>query len=204
MYWESKRRLALLRQFRLLASDYFENIEYVSWMAGGAPPNMNVKAQKARSEINRMMGDVVLSFDLLGIPHVVFYQPPPITGGYAQNLDVILNTFNLYSFDLPTEKVFDCTDAAIGAYERECQKLLRKSFNPFYWLGMLIVWVLRLPFKLFAAAGFDTTSVEASFFGKTLKLVWGLALGLAAFIPAVWETVDHWDKLLKWLATLHF
>jgi hypothetical protein len=112
LYWECKRRLALLRQFRVLAFDYFENIEYASWMEGGAPPNMNVKAQKARHDMNRMMGDVVVSFDLLSIPHVVFYQPAPITGGYAQNLDVIVNTFDLYSFQIPSEKVFDCTDAA--------------------------------------------------------------------------------------------
>jgi hypothetical protein len=192
LYWECKRRLALLRQFRVLAFDYFENIEYASWMTGGAP-EMNVKAQKARHEMNRMMGDVVLSFDLLRIPHVVFYQPPPRASGYAQNLDIIVNAFDLYSFQIPPQRVFDCTDLAIGAYERECQRLLRKSFNPFYWLGMLIVWVLRLPFKLVAAAGFDATGVEASFLGKTLKLIWGLALGLAAFIPAVLETADHWD-----------
>jgi hypothetical protein len=45
--------------------------------------------------------------------------------------------------------------------------------------------------------------VEASFLGKTLKLIWGLALGLAAFVPAVLETADHWDKIHKWLAALH-
>jgi hypothetical protein len=138
LYWECKRRLALLRRFRVAAFDYFENIEYASWMAGGAPPKMNVTAQTARNEMNRMMGDVVMSFDLLSIPRIVFYQPPPISRGYAQNLDVILNVFDLYSFQLPTEKVFDCTDVAIGAYERECQKLLRKVFNPFYLL--VIEW----------------------------------------------------------------
>jgi hypothetical protein len=83
-----------------------------NYYLAGAPPNMNVKAQKARHDMNRMMGDVVVSFDLLSIPHVVFYQPAPITGGYAQNLDVIVNTFDLYSFQIPSEKVFDCTDAA--------------------------------------------------------------------------------------------
>jgi hypothetical protein len=137
------------------------------------------------------------------VPHVVFYQPPPIAGGYAQNLDVILNAFDLYSFQIPSQKVFDCTDVAVGAYERECQRLLRQSFNPFYWLGMLVVWVLRLPFKLLAAVGFDVTKAEQSVFGKIVKLIWGLILGFATFVPAILETADHWDKLHKWLAALH-
>jgi hypothetical protein len=28
LYWECKRRLAILREFRMQAVDYFENIEY--------------------------------------------------------------------------------------------------------------------------------------------------------------------------------
>ena len=47
LYWECKRRLAILREFRMQAVDYFENIEYAGWMAGGAPLPMNEVAQKA-------------------------------------------------------------------------------------------------------------------------------------------------------------
>jgi hypothetical protein len=82
----------------------------------------------------------------------------------------------------------------------------RTAFNPLYWLGILVVWTLRLPFKLLGAAGFNATKVEESFFGKILKLIWGLGLGFATFIPAILETADHWDKirplLHKWLAAL--
>lgn len=162
---------------------------------------MNDTAQKARNAMNQMMGDAVLSFDLLRIPHVVFYQPAPTASGYAQNLDVVVNAFDLYSFQIPPQRAFDCIDMAIGAYERERQKLLRKSFNPLYWLGLLIVWVLRLPFKLLGAAGFNSARVEESVFGKTLKLIWGLAIGLAAFIPAILETADHWSLVRKFFDT---
>jgi len=173
----------------VLAVDYFENIQFASWMSG---PVLNEDAQKARSELNRVMGDVLISLELLRVPHVVNYQPPPRTGGYVQNLDVILNMFSLWEFQIGPEQVFDSTDRAIGAYERECEKLRRKSFNPFYWLGMLFTWGLGLPFKLLGIAGFDATKAEASIVGKVVKLVWGLALGLAAFIPAILETADHW------------
>ncbi len=115
-------------------------------MAGGAPPRMNDTAQKARHEMNGMMEDLMASFNLLGVAHVVAYQPVR-PGEYAQPVDVVGNIFSLYQFEIESQVVFDSTDRAIGAYERECRRLLRKSFNPLYWLGLLVVWFLRLPFK---------------------------------------------------------
>jgi hypothetical protein len=195
LYWECKRRLALLREFRALASDYFANIEYADWMDIGGEPTVNEKSQKARNQINDMMHDAQLSFDLLGLPHTLLYTPPPMVGGYRQNVDVIGNIFDLWQFQMGRQGVFDSTDRAIGAYERERRTLLRKSFNPFYWLGMLIAWVLRLPFKLIGAAGFDAGKIEQSMVGKLLKL----GLGLASFIAAVVVIADHWDMIRRFV-----
>jgi hypothetical protein len=81
LYWECKRRLSGLREFRMQAVDYFENITYAGWMAGGAPLPMNEPAQKARHNMNRVLGDVLVSLSRMNVPHVVNYQPPPRMGG---------------------------------------------------------------------------------------------------------------------------
>lgn len=197
LYWECKRRRELLRQFRVLAFDYFENIQLAGWMSRGTPPIMNEKAQKARHEMNNIMEDAVLSFNLLRVPHHVVY------GEYAQKVDIIGNIFALYQFQIDSQVAFDSIDRAIGAYENECQRLLRMSLNPFYWLGMLIVWFLRLPFKLLGAAGFDATKAENSLPGKVIKLV----MGLATFTAAIVKIADDWDMIRRFLekcgATLH-
>jgi len=164
-------------------------------MAGGAQPAMNEKAMKARHQMNLIMQDLMLSFDLMGVAHVVIWTPPPAVGGYIQHVDVIGNIFDLSGFKIPSQKVFDCTDSAIGAYERERQRLLHRSFNPLYWLGMLVSWSLRLPFRLLGAAGFDAEGVEDSLLGKLVKL----ALGLAAFIAAIVNIADHWAMILAFL-----
>jgi hypothetical protein len=156
---------------------------------------MNDKSQKARHAMNQMMEDVVLSFDLLGIVHYVRYTPPPMIGGYIQNVDVLANVFDLSGFEIPAQTVFDCTDRAIGAYEANCQKLRRQSFNPLYWLGLLIVWVLHLPFKLLGAAGFDAHKAENSLLGKLSKL----ALGIVTFAAAVIEVADHWTLVRSFI-----
>ena len=166
LYWECKRRLALLREFRLRAVDYFENIEYAGWMAGGAPRPMNEAAQKARHDMNRMLGEVLISLSRLTVPHVVSYQPPPRLGGYPQNVDVILNIFSLWEFQIGPERIFDTVDRAIGAYERECEKLFRRLFNPLYWMGMLVVQFLRIPSKLRGAGENDDPGTDRSLFGS--------------------------------------
>jgi len=195
-----------LRKFRTVAFDYFQNIQHVPRHIA-RQPIMNEKSQKARQEMNLMMKDVVLCFDLLGITHYVRYTPPPMIGGYIQDVDILANIFSLSGFDISAQTVFDGTDRAIGACENECRRLLRKSFNPLYWLGLLVGWVFHLPFKLLAAAGFDANRFEGSILGKTLKLIWALILSFAAIIPAILETSDHWSKIQEFLhkcvAALH-
>jgi hypothetical protein len=60
---------------------------------------------------------------------------------------------------------------------------------------MPIAWVLRLPFKLIGAAGFDAGKIEQSVFGRLLKL----AFGLASFIAAVVVIADHWDMIRRFV-----
>ena len=90
LYWESKRRLALLRRFHEQITAYFGNIEYASWMVGGGP-NENKTAQNARREINMMMRDVAESLDSHGIPQDVLYRHPPALRLPSQVVDVIQN-----------------------------------------------------------------------------------------------------------------
>jgi len=164
---------------------------------------MNDASQKARHEINQLLTDVAGSLDLMGVSRFVVWTPPPIIGGYIQNVDLIGNIFGLTAFDIPSQAVFDCIDRAIGAYEKECRRLKHKSFNPFYWVGLLIVWVLRLPFKLLGAAGFNAAKAENSFGGKLAKVI----IGLVTFTAAVVKIADDWGMISRFLyrcvAALH-
>lgn len=191
LFWECRRRLEQLVEFRKLAYDYFSNIRYADWMARGCPPNMNETSQRARNQINLMMHDVVDCFDLMGVSHSITYTPPPIIGGYVRSIDLIGNIFDLWQFEIPSSHLFDCTDRAIGAYQREGLRLRKKIVNPFYWLGLLLVWFLRLPFKFLTAAGFNGQKFEGSLAGKIIKLI----LGLLPLTAAALKIADDWDKV---------
>ena len=106
-----------------------------------------------------------------------------------------MDMFQLWRFEILPSVVFDQTDRAIGAYQRECQRLHRKIFNPLYWLGLLISGILHLPFRLLGAAGFDAARAEKSLAGKLLKLAVATVLFFATVIPAVFVLSDHWDQV---------
>lgn len=195
LFWECRRRLDQLIEFRKLAVEYFSNLQYADWMSRGSPPRLNEISQRARSQINLMMHDLVDSFDLMGVSHTITYTPPPIIGGYIRNIDVIGNIFDLWQFEVPSSHVFDSTDRAIGVYQREGVRLRKKILNPFYWLGLLVVWFLRLPFRFLTAAGFNGAKIEGSMFGKLVKL----ALGLVPLTAAALEIADDWTKVQTFL-----
>jgi hypothetical protein len=208
LFWECRRRLELLIRFRGLALSYFRNIQPADWMAGpGMPPTENETAAISRMAINKLMHDLTESFSLIGIDPSVRWTPPPLIGGYVQSVDVITNMFGLWRFQIPPSALFDNTEQAIGTYERECRRLRYKIFNPFYWAGLLIVEILRLPFKLLGAAGFNAAKAENSLPGKMFKLAVGTVLFFAAVIPAALELSDHWDKVKRFggvcLTALH-
>jgi hypothetical protein len=208
LFWECRRRLELLIRFRGLALEYFKNTQPAAWMAGpGMPPTENETAAKSRIEINKLMHDLTESFALIGIEPCLRWTPPPVLGGYVQSVDVVTNMFGLWQFQIPPSALLDNTERAIGRYESEFRRLRRKLFNPFYWAGLLIVAILRLPFKLLGAAGFNAAKAENSLLGKMFKVAVGTVLFFAAVVPAALELSDHWDKVRRFggvcLTALH-
>src|SRR5262249_49858530 len=141
------------------------------------------------------MGEVELCFDRLGVTHAIIYQPPANVGGYVQRLDLVSNIFELWRFQVGPEKVFDCIDRAIGTYERESRRLFRSSFNPLYWLQIVFMWLLRSPFKLLGAAGFNAKQAEESIPGKLLKV----AIGIVPFTAAALYIAERWSTVQQFL-----
>lgn len=178
LYWESQRRLVLLRQFRGLVIEYFDNALH-KFMAG---PIENADAKEARHSLNKSIPDVARSLDLVGLSHTIYYTPPPAIGGYAGRVDLLAMLFQLWQFQLQPALVVDLLDRAIGIYEPQTKRLYWQMFNPFFWLMWLLQKFLRIPFEIISVAGFNAEKLERSLVGKTTKVVMGLVVFLAALL----------------------
>lgn len=183
--WENKHRLKLLTNFRELLNTYFNNVEFVRGYPS-AEPIENKTAHGARVEINRVLGEVREVLHSAGISPVIQYTPPPMIGGYIQDIDIFLNMFNLRYYKIPHNKLFDFVDYAIGRYGRDSKRAWIRTFNPFYWIGCVFDYIAGLPFVLLGRIGFDSDKAESSIIGRCIKGLLYLIVVFAALLTILY------------------
>ena len=102
--------------------------------------------------------------------------------------------FGLNRFSIPPNEVLDCLYRARGVYESDETGALLRTFNPLWWMKKVFVSFIQIPFSLFRVAGFDTTGIEASIFGKLVELIVGF-ITLAAAVLAIVNLLGGIDWL---------
>ena len=166
LVWENRRRLERLAEFRSLVLSYFENSE-AHWMAQERTERPD--AQSARVRINRLMDEMHDIILLSGVRPAIQWSPPPMVGGYIQNVDLVQNLFNLHRFQIPPNHVLDFIDRSIGIYEANTRPAFLRTINPLFYLGQLFDWVAGLPFALLGRLGFSRSKAEESGLGRLVK-----------------------------------
>src|SRR2546425_196704 len=110
LYWEAKRRLAELRQFRALVEEYFSNTTRDTM--GRRRPLRDLSEVRVR--INAQIPETVRTCYKVGQSVSVIYKYPIY--GIDGNVNVIENLFSLDSQRIPVSRVFDYLDRTIGIY----------------------------------------------------------------------------------------
>src|ERR1043166_6771736 len=196
--WENRRRRRLLIQFRDLIARYEQQLP-TSTM--GDVYDSEESAQ-TRGELNRQLAEAELCVARAGISTVVTWTPPAAVGGYVQQVPVLTNLFNLHMHHIPFQSAIDIVDRAIGNYESDEENAWWRTFNPFFWLGLLLDYVAFVPFAIARRAGFQTQKIEDSWIGRTLKFVVWL-LTAAALIVSLLQAFGIWDAALIKMGVKH-
>jgi hypothetical protein len=199
LYWECKRRLRALEEFRSLVVRYFDTVAYVA--GHGDRIQQTEESRKVRRKINDLMQDVGFSCNLIGQPLTVQYVPSPLVGGFQGNLSLLSNLFELREYHIPNSKVIDGLERVIGTYRRKTNYLYWQMFNPLFWLRVLLVKIVEVPFQILSAAGFDTAKFENSFMGKVVKAVVGF-VAFAAALLTVLQILGLLDAAKKFVHTI--
>ena len=183
LVWENERRLNKLIEFRELAIEYFNNT-HVEW-----PMDARIEedtAQAARIEINQAVPEVHSIIRRSGIDPNLTVLPAPAVGGYVTKVDLILNIFGLDEHDIKPNRVFDIIERAIGIYESNHKSALVRTFNPFFYLGLMLDTISDLPFIAIGKFGFNRQKAKASAIGRIVKGVLYLITVLAAFLTILY------------------
>jgi len=193
--WINLKRMKLLEEFRSLIIEYFKNIEPISYLK----IQENEKALMARTQINYIIDEVHQVILLAGVPTSIFYSPPPAFGGISGDIDLILNIFNLHEFQISPNMLLDLVDRAIGVYERDKIRSIFRTFNPLYWLLLILEYIMSIPFYILGRVGFNQDKLEQSFWGRLIKGLFYLITVLAAFLTALEKLgyLEWFKKLIK-------
>lgn len=191
--WENRNRTKLLIEFRSLVVTYFKNMHIKGFFFDVVE---NKKARQVRIEINMIL-DKIYSFILLaGVNPTMPYYPPPVVGGLARNIDMILNIFDLHRYQIKPQQLLNLIERSIGIYENDRLNALLRTVNPFFWLGLILDYIVSLPFKVIGKIGFNQEKIESSITGKIIKGIFYLITFLASFL-AVLKYIGYLEKFMS-------
>ncbi len=205
MIWYKKRTifgntycLKKLSTFRNDLITYFNNIEYHGF---GSEITENDDSRKMRVNLNRNINEIDEIINTSGISPYVTYTPPPMIGGYIQDINLVTNIFNIHRFEIEPSNLLDFIDRSIGRYEHDKISSILRTINPFFWFGRLLDFIVSLPFRFFQKAGINTKSFEESVLGRLAKLVLYLATLIASLLTIL-QILDLLDLVNEFINSI--
>lgn len=191
--WENRKRAKLLIEFRNLVDTYFSNLKHLHF---GLAVHENEKAKQVRIEINMSLDKMYSVIISAGVKPTIYYSPPPAVGGFAGNIDLIHNIFNIHRFQIGPQELLDIIERAIGIYENDRLNALLRTVNPLFWLGLILDYVVSFPFKVIGKIGFNQKKIESSITGRIIKGALYLIIVLAAFLTVL-EKIDYLEEFIS-------
>jgi len=176
--WENRKRVDFLVEFKKLVCDYFSNVSRTDWSLNIIE---NEIAKQTRSKINMKLQKAHSIIKAAGVNSSVFYTPPAI-GGSAMNIDVILNIFHLHLYRIEPQEALDIIDRAIGIYKDDEKSSLFRTFNPFFWLSLVLDYIVTLLFKILGKIGLNQEKIETSIVRKVIKGILYLITIVVSFL----------------------
>jgi hypothetical protein len=134
-FGENSSRLKLVREFRDLVTVYFEN-STLNMMNGNYAENQ--EASEARAEINAIIKEIYEVIRLAGIKTSAASTSSLAHGRKGQNIDLIMNIFNLGRNEIPPEAAVEYIEEAIDAYKSNRLPSFFRTLNPFFWIRVFL------------------------------------------------------------------
>lgn len=189
-----KKRIKELEKFITLTNKYFGTLKMDNLGHVAETPESFV----LRSEINSMVSNIeeyVFHSDTRDEFH---YRAAPVAGGYAQNVPLIQNIFNLTSNQIPYLQLVDVLERALSDYKNDIAKAWIRTLNPLYWLGVLIAVVTKIPFDILSAAGFNGEKIKNSYIGSLVSKLFGASLWIVTILAGI-ATLLESKKMMSFI-----
>lgn len=127
--------------------------------------------QFIREQISKNLSRAIKIAQKMNIQTNVQSVPPPSVGGVIIPVNLFAAILKDTSYGgVSIQWILDVINQTIGACEEKVKTEFRRLINPFYWIVQIIILIIRIPFMLIEASGFDISKVEDHFLAKVFKL----------------------------------
>ncbi len=109
--------------------------------------------------------------DKYGVSTSILSIPPPIIGGPMIPVNIyeaVLND-NSYGRKMNSQLIMDAINKTIGQIEVQKKKDIINIFNPMFWIKLLFVKIIRIPFVILSMSGFNIEKIENHLISKLFK-----------------------------------
>jgi hypothetical protein len=90
----------------------------------------------------------------------------------------------------------DTANQCIGVLERHVSHELRQLINPIYWIGRIVLFVVRLPYTILELSGFDVEQIQEHLIARLFQLLYVIALILILVRFGLASAIDLKSLLL--------
>ena len=188
-YFQAKKDLEFMEQFKSNVYDYWcLKGEYLEGTTNlDFNPATNEAARQAvikkyapveqqmfelREQISKTIRRASRIAANSGASILVVSYPAPAVGGAVFKMNVFDAILRDYSDRrIGNDDIWNTINEAIGGCEERVETEWRHLKNPLYWTKTAFTFVLRIPFMIIAATGFDVGKVEDHFLAKLFKLI---------------------------------
>ena len=191
-YFQAKSDLKFMKEFR---QDVLELWQIESTAAKNLTSGYSSKAEfqsKLQVEATKIEGyqaarervaKKILRAARIGaksrVPTIFTSYPAPAVGGPVLELNLFSAILKDTSHGglVDNQTIFDAISETLGECESKVKSEFLKLINPLYWIKEIIELILRIPFMIIEATGFDIGKVEDHLISKLFKFLELLAIG---------------------------
>jgi len=98
-------------------------------------------------------------------------------------------------FQISEQQLLDSIERAIGIYKNDTTNALLRTYNPFFWLVLILEYIVGLPFKIFGKVGFNQQKIESSLIAKIVKIIFYFII-IFETLTAIIERMGYLPKFI--------
>ena len=169
-FCENKKGIKLLENFNLHLKNYLDNLQ----LETSYGPLENEIAEGEHKEISKLIDEARSYIEATFKDKNIWLKREDI---HDKNI--------LHRSYICTSLIND-SEKAIAIYKKDSKRAKQRTYNPFFWIILLIDYLVSFLFEALSRAGFKQKRIEASFVGKLIKFIFyvlsSLFLGIITYL----------------------